>query len=270
MVPGTGGRHSCGGHEADEISRSFDRVVEERVDRIEGSRELSRQFEADHAEQLGPCGEPSRQGGGGYTVAERRRHGGELGAQRIDRFGVVGVSHQFAAPRAVGEHGGEDTRHAARGRDRVLRGAVAGDRGAVEQHVLVGMVPRPVADGVADGDPLVAWPPRGITGVFGRFAQSVVGVHDERGQQGVPVGEVAVQRGRHHAQLPGDRAQGQCLRTDASQLSAGFVLDRECDLRASAFPGRAMHRLRRRRFLRPRGFRGHGVQSVTATLRRER
>ena len=53
----------------------------------------------------------------------------------------------------------------------------------------------------------------------------VVCVDDQRREQVVTAGEVAVDRRADHAQVAGDAAQRQSRRTAPSQLGAGEVLD---------------------------------------------
>ena len=118
--------------------------------------------------------------------------------------------------------------------DRVRGGGVARHRRAVDQGVVVGAVDGPAADGSAHGQP-----PRPRSAarrlglpicLLGERSHRVVGIDDERGQQGVPARVVAVERRRRHAQLAGDGAQRQRCRSAVGQVLPGHRLDHLLEL----------------------------------------
>jgi hypothetical protein len=74
-----------------------------------------------------------------------------------------------------------------------------------------------------------------------RRAELVVPVDDEEGQQLVAALHVPVDRRRHHAEVPGNRAErerGSAVPGQVLPSDPGDVVHR---LRASAFPGSACH-----------------------------
>ena len=136
---------------------------------------------------------------------------------RIDDPGREPVDHdpaeQHADPRRR-PHGGLGRR-------------VPGHRRAVDQRVLVRVRQRPVADRAAhrvQPRPQVR-PRRGGLGLLGGGAQRVVGVDDQGREQVVPAGEVPVDRRRRHAQLPGDRSEGEPGRALGGEVPPGGVGD---------------------------------------------
>src|SRR5699024_345944 len=82
----------------------------------------------------------------------------------------------------------------ARGWDGLLRCVVTRHWRTIDQRVFTWVRRCPVTYCVTAGMPLV--PRFGMTAdrLFGCFAHGVVGVRDQRGEQGVPIREVPVQR----------------------------------------------------------------------------
>src|ERR1700722_15167479 len=115
----------------------------------------------------------------------------------------------------------------------------AGRGGAVEQGVLVRVSQGPVPGRAGRRPPAgrVVLPGAGGVGLLDGLAQGVVTLDDQRGQQLVPAGEVAVDGRRHHAQLPGHGPQRQRGGTVGGQPGPGDVGDLAGQLGADPLPG---------------------------------
>src|SRR5207344_229548 len=112
------------------------------------------------------------------------------------RRGACGNERVLEGARSgrVAYDGGEYQRDPAGRTDRVVGGGVARDGRPVDEGVLVGVLVRPVAHGVAGGSPSaceVAALAGGVGGLGGR-ADGVAGVDDERGPELVAAREVPV------------------------------------------------------------------------------
>ena len=154
---------------------------------------------------------------------------GGPGGRRPQHPGRLGLADQAA------EH-----RRRAGGRgDGVGRGLVAGHGRAVEQGVLVRVGQSPVPGRAGRRPPAgrVVLPGAGGVGLLDGRAQGVVTLDDQRGQQLVPAGEVAVDGRRHHAQLPGHGPQRQGGGTVGGQPGPGDVGDLPGQLGADPLPG---------------------------------
>jgi hypothetical protein len=128
----------------------------------------------------------------------------------------------------------------------VLRSRVAGDRQSGQQRQPLGVLHAPRAIGLAERQQ----PAPGVVGRHGlaRLAQPltelVVGVRDERGQQLVTTGEVAVERGSGHPHLARDVGEG-----DGGRPVAAHELERR---RLDLLDGRGSGELARVAVVMPR------------------
>src|SRR4051812_26029408 len=184
------------------------RAVEEPVGVLDRADEVPEQLEADGAVDRAP----GQQRAHPHRFVDRRVVAAEhldRGVAEQTRVAFPGRLGQQPRPGGVAEDRAEDDADPDRRRHGVLRRAVAGDGGAVEQRVLVRMGPRPGADGPADGEPSLPGRGRGVVGLLGGAPERVVALDDQPGQQVVAAGEVPVDRRGRHPQLPGDRPQGE-------------------------------------------------------------
>ena len=87
--------------------------------------------------------------------------------------------------------------------------------------------------------PEVVVPSHGVLRLLDGRAEAVVGVDDEHGQQGVAVGDVAVDGRGDHAEIAGHGAQGEGGRAVPGQMLACGVEDLCGDLDAGSLAGGA-------------------------------
>ena len=127
-----------------------------------------------------------------------------------------------------------------RGVDRGRRGRVTGHGAAIDQRVLVGVGDRPRAHGAGEVEPSRGDVRPAVGGrPFGRHTDRVVRLDDQRGEQLVTAGEVAVDRRGSHLQLTGDRPQRQRRGPLFGEVPSGDLEDAGGQLDPSALAGGA-------------------------------
>ena len=124
------------------------------------------------------------------------------------------------------EHDARQNERRSTGRaDGELRSLIPRNGRPVYKGVLVRMVVRPPADGMAHrSEAPVRRAARG-SGSLSYLAQGVVGLDDEGGEQIVTGGEIAIHRGRRHAELSGHGPQRQRRSPFGGQLTPGLGHD---------------------------------------------
>jgi len=236
--------------------RLVDEMFVEGLGSGDGADQVTEELEADDAEELGPH-QDRPQGDLFGNAGQRFRHslsiqqgGGKrcrLGsplpaaAPRLSALPALPTAAAFPVP--ISDDAPEHGRHPARRHDRGRRSLVAGHRGSEDQGVLVGMRPCPAADGPTRGAPSAGQVRAGNSPLrsFDRHPEIVVGVDDQRGEQLVSVGEVAVEGGGGLVHLPGDLPQRQVRRSLASEELAGRGLHPLHPDRPRGFPSAGSH-----------------------------
>ena len=136
----------------------------------------------------------------------------QVAGQRLGRVVRCGPVGHVTSGDPLGDEAEQDADHARARLDGHLgRGGVAGHGAAVEQGVAAGLGDGPGPEGVRRGEQPVgpALVGRGLHRGLDGIRLGTVGVDEQQGEQLVAVGDVAVDRRRHHAEVTGHRAQAQ-------------------------------------------------------------